>query len=109
MRQKHRYCVYVLASKSRVLYTGVTGALMPRVLRHKRGEGSSFTRKYRVDRLVWYQSFELISAAIAKETEIKAWRRQKKVALIEENNPTWEDLAAEWGTRFLPEQQVPHR
>jgi len=93
------------------LYTGVTGFLMSRVLRHKRGEGGGFTRKYRVNRLVWFQSFALVSAAIARETEIKAWRREKKVRLVEENNPTWEDLAADCGTRFLPklEKQVPIR
>jgi putative endonuclease len=64
-----------------------------------------------VNRLVWFQSFALVSAAIAKKTEIKAWRREKKVRLVEENNPTWEDLAADWGTRFLPnlEKQVSHR
>ena len=105
MRQKRRYYTYILASKSRVLYTGVTGFLMSRVLRHKQGEGGCFTRKYRVNRLVWFQSFELVSAAIAKETEIKAWRREKKIRLVEENNPAWEDLAADWGTRFLPQPE----
>jgi putative endonuclease len=106
-----RYYVYILASKSRVLYTGVTGFLMSRVLRHKSREGGSFTRTYRVSRLVWYQSFELVHRAIARETEIKAWRREKKVKLIEENNPTWEDLAADWGKSFLQSsaKQVPHR
>ena len=84
---------------------------MSRVLRHKRGEGSSFTTKYRVNRLVWYQSFELVDRAIARETEIKGWRREKKVRLIEEENPTWEDLASDWGKRFGPlaEKQVPYR
>lgn len=61
--------------------------------------GRSFTRKYRVKRLVWYQTFESVGNAIAWETEIKAWRREKKVALICENNPTWEDLAADWVSR----------
>jgi putative endonuclease len=89
----------MLASKSRVLYVGVTGALMLRVLRHKAGRGGDFTRKYRVNRLVWNQSFESVGNAIERETEIKAWRRKKKVALIRENNPTWEDLAAGWGER----------
>ena len=66
MRQKRRYYAYILASKGRVLYTGVTGLLMSRVLCHKRGEGGCFTRKYQVNRLVWFQSFELVSAAIAR-------------------------------------------
>lgn len=74
---------------------------MSRVLRHKSGEGGSFTGKYRVNRLVWYQSFELIDRAIARETEIKGWRREKKIALIEEHNPTWEDMAADWSKRVI--------
>src|SRR5258708_33465209 len=99
MPKRRRYCVYMLASKSRVLYVGVTGALMLRVLRHKAGRGGGFTQKYRVNRLVWFQSFQHVGNAIARETEIKAWRREKKIDLIRENNPTWEDLAADWGER----------
>ena len=92
-----RYHVYILSSKSRVLYVGVTGFLMSRVLRHKANQGGAFTSKYRVHRLVYYQAFQNIGDAIARETEIKSWTREKKVALIRENNPTWEDLAADWG------------
>ncbi len=97
MARERTYYVYIIASKSRVLYVGVTGFLMARVLRHKAGEGGAFTRKYRVHRLVYYRSFRKVGDAIAKETEIKKWRREKKVALIRTENPTWEDLAAEWG------------
>jgi putative endonuclease len=97
MPRPMRYYVYIMASKSRVLYVGVTGSLMARVLRHKAGEGGAFTSKYRVTRLVYFQAFQNIGDAIARETEIKGWRREKKVALIRENNPTWEDLAADWG------------
>jgi putative endonuclease len=91
------YYVYIMASKSRVIYVGVTGFLMARVLRHRAGAGGAFTRKYRVQRLVYFQSFRNIGDAIARETEIKKWRREKKVALIAERNPTWEDLADGWG------------
>src|SRR5258708_21104214 len=70
---------------------------MARVLWEKVGEGGTFTRQYRVHRLVFYQSFQSVGAAIARETEIKKWRREKKVALIYAENPTWEDLAAGWG------------
>ena len=97
MARERRYYVYIMASKSRVLYVGMTGFLMARVLRHKAGEGGAFTRKYRVHRLVYYHYFENVGAAITRETEIKKWRREKKVALIHEENPTWEDLAAGWG------------
>jgi len=97
MTQERRYYVYILSSKSRVIYVGVTGFLMARILRHKAGEGRAFTSKYRVHRLVYYHSFQNIGDAIARETEIKAWRREKKVALIQADNPTWEDLAEGWG------------
>jgi putative endonuclease len=86
-----------MASKSRVLYVGVTGFLMARVLRHRAGEGGKFTCRYQVHRLAHFASFRNVGDAIARETEIKKWRREKKVALIEEHNPTWEDLAEGWG------------
>jgi putative endonuclease len=91
------YYVYVLASRSRAIYVGMTGFLMNRVLSHRAGEASDFTRKYRIHRLVYYEVLYSAAAAIARETEIKKWRREKKVALIVQKNPTWEDLAAEWG------------
>ena len=94
---ERRYYVYIMASKSRVIYTGMTGFLMARVLRHRAGEGGLFTRKYRVHRLVYFESFQNVENAIARETEIKKWRREKKVALIERENRTWDDLAAGWG------------
>jgi putative endonuclease len=96
VRERH-YGVYILASKGRVLYVGVTGSLMARVLRHRAGEGGAFTPKYRVHRLVYYHGFQNVGDAIARETEIKKWRREKKVALIRAENPTWEDLTAGWG------------
>jgi len=95
--QEKRYHVYILASKSRVLYVGVTGFLMARVMQHKTGEVDGFTRRYKVNRLVYYETFQYVNNAIARETEIKKWRREKKVALIESSNPTCEDLAADWG------------
>jgi len=94
-----RYYVYIIASKSRVIYVGMTGFLMSRILQHKTGEGGKFSGKYRVHRLVHYETFEDVETAIRRETEIKAWRRGKKIALIESKNPTWEDLAADWGKR----------
>jgi putative endonuclease len=95
--REKRYHVYVLASKSRVLYVGVTGFLMARVMQHKTGEVDGLTRRYKVNRLVYYETFQYVNNAIARETEIKKWRREKKAALIEPSNPTWEDLAADWG------------
>jgi putative endonuclease len=97
MAQQRTYYVYIMASKSRVLYIGVTGFLMQRVLQHRAGEGGEFTCRYRVHRLVYFQSFHNVGDAIARETELKKWRREKKIALIVERNPTWEDLAEGWG------------
>jgi putative endonuclease len=73
---------------------------MARVLRHRAGDGE-FTRKYQVYRLVYFVSFRSVGDAIARETEIKKWRREKKVRLIEERNPTWEDLADGWGQQAV--------
>jgi len=95
--REKRYYVYIMASKGRVLYVGVTGFLMARVLQHKACEVDGFTKRYHVTRLVYYETFQYVNSAIARETRIKKWRREKKVALIEALNPTWEDLAAGWG------------
>jgi putative endonuclease len=87
------YSVYTLASRSRNLYTGVTGNLERRMLEHRQGLVSGFTAKFKIFRLVHYESFDDIRVAIAREKEIKGWHRQKKVRLIEEANPKREDLA----------------
>jgi putative endonuclease len=87
----------IITGRFWVIAEDMTGFLMARVLRHRAGEGGAFTRKYRVHRLVYYRSFQNVGDAIARETEIKKWRREKKVALIRAENPTWEDLAAGWG------------
>jgi putative endonuclease len=100
LARAQRYYVYIMASKSRVIYVGVTGFLMPRVLQHKAAESSGFTKRYNANRLVYYEVFRYVNNALARETEIKKWRREKKVALIAAANPTWEDLAAEWGKPF---------
>ena len=86
-----------MSSKGRVLYVGMTGFLTSRVLQHKSGETDGFTRRYNITRLVYYETFRYVNNAIARETEIKKWRREKKVALIESVNPLWNDLAADWG------------
>jgi putative endonuclease len=97
MRREKLYYVYIMASKSRVIFVGMTGFLMARVLRHRAGEGGKFTEKYQTHRLVYYEPFHQVSNAIARETGLKNWRREKKLALIEKNNPTWQDLAEGWG------------
>ncbi len=90
------YYVYLMASRSRVLYTGVTNNLARRVNEHKRGLIPGFTSRYRVTRLVYFEEFADVRVAIAREKEIKGWVRMRKLRLIEERNPTWADLADRW-------------
>jgi putative endonuclease len=89
------FYVYILANPARTLYTGVTNDLERRIRQHRAGE-SEFTARYNITRLVHYEVTNSVTIAIAREKEIKGWRREKKVALIEEKNPAWDDLAAEW-------------
>jgi putative endonuclease len=90
---ERQYLVYVLASRSRVLYVGVTNDLERRVFEHKQKLVPGFTAEYDVDRLVFFESTADIVAAIRREKQIKGWRRNRKVALIESVNPDWEDLS----------------
>ena len=92
------YYVYIMASHRGTLYTGVTNNLERRAYEHKSGLGSAFTKKYNVSKLVYYESTSDVVSAIEREKQVKAWRRSKRVALIETMNPYWEDLAQDWGT-----------
>jgi len=92
---RHFY-VYIMASRTRVLYTGVTNNIRARTWQHKQDELPGFTREYHVHRLVYFETFKYVGNAIRREKEIKGWLRRKKIALIEKMNPTWEDLAEEW-------------
>jgi len=95
MRQ-HHYYVYILTNHTGTLYTGITNNLVRRLDEHRRGVGSKFTAKYNIKRLVHFEVYQYVRDAIAREKEIKGWRREKKVALIEQTNPGWKDLSAEW-------------
>ena len=94
MAHRKSYWTYILASRSRVLYVGVTNNLARRVAEHRAGEGGHFTKRYRVHRLVHAEERYDVRDAIAREKQIKGWTRAKKVALIERENPAWRDLAA---------------
>ena len=102
MRQ-HNYYVYIATNRSRTLYTGVTNDLVRRMAEHRASEIDGFTKKYRIKRLVYYQHTTDVNAAIAREKQIKKWRREKKLKLIEQMNPQWrdllEDLAEGWNNR----------
>src|SRR5258708_35110606 len=104
MREEKRYYVYIMASRSLTLYTGVTGDIYHRALQQA-VEVEGFTKKYRVDRLVYYETFKYVNNAIAREKQIKAWTRAKRLALIKTMNPAWQDLADGWGERT--KMQIP--
>jgi putative endonuclease len=89
----HQYFVYIVASRSRTLYIGVTNDLVCRVREHREGKADSFTTKYRIHRLVYFERFEWIDRAIEREKYLKHFLRQEKIDLIQSTNPTWEDLA----------------
>jgi putative endonuclease len=91
MRER-RYYVYILASAARVLYTGMTNSLDRRMWQHENKEFDGFTVKFRFCRLVYFESFDDVRKAIDREKQIKRWRREKKVWLIESLNPDWKDL-----------------
>ena len=87
------FYVYMLASKPYgTLYVGVTSNLLKRVAEHKSKAVPGFTARYHIDRLVWYQPHDSVEAAIRREKQIKEWRRNWKMSLIELNNPHWVDL-----------------
>lgn len=91
------YYVYIVSSRTKVLYTGVTNHLQRRVYEHREGLVPGFTQQYKVKRLVYFESFDDIREAIAREKEIKGWRRSKKLDLIDDMNPEWDDLSEEMG------------
>ena len=93
------FAVYIVASRSRTLYIGVTNNLRRRILQHKCKLLPGFTARYKCDRLVWFTNFEYVNNAIAMEKKLKGWLRSRKIALIEEKNPTWQDLSEGWYTQ----------
>ncbi len=90
------YFTYIVASRSHTLYIGVAGDLQERVFQHKWKEFEGFSARYNCDRLVWFEAFQDVQRAIAREKQLKGWRRSKKIALIEAVNPTWADLSRDW-------------
>ncbi len=94
-RQRH-YIVYILGSISGTLYIGITNDLVARVRQHQKHTFIGFTAKYDVTRLLYYEIYEQVTDAIAREKQLKGWRRGEKIALIEKENPQWKDLSREW-------------
>ena len=107
-RERRSYSVYILTNRSKTLYIGITNNLSRRVWEHKQGEGSEFCKRYKIDRLVYYESFDDVIKAINREKQIKGLLRIKKLQLIVAMNPTWQDLTAEWYKRhrYQPDQCI---
>lgn len=96
-------CVYILARSSHgTLYTGVTSNLIQRIHQHREGIFEGYTKDYEIKRLVWFERHEMMDSAILREKRIKRWLRQWKYELINAANPTWRDLAEDFG--FVPLQ-----
>jgi|SRR5579864_4757250 len=94
--KEHLYYVYIIANATRILYTGMTSKLEDRVWKHKNKLLEGFTSHFRICRLVYWESFDDVRRAIDREKQIKRWRREKKIALIEKLNPNWHDLSDGW-------------
>ncbi|MFA6215872.1 MAG: GIY-YIG nuclease family protein [Patescibacteria group bacterium] len=92
-----QYYIYIMTNKGNtVLYTGVTNNLQERVYQHKTKVIKGFTSKYNINKLVYFEEFDYIEDAIAREKQIKNWHRQWKINMINEFNPDWNDLSEEW-------------
>ncbi|MDY4841259.1 MAG: GIY-YIG nuclease family protein [Alphaproteobacteria bacterium] len=88
-----RAYIYILASqRNGTLYVGITNNIIRRIFEHKNGSIDGFTKKYKVTRLVYYEVYDDLQAAIAREKELKGWLRKRKIELIEQQNPNWIDL-----------------
>jgi putative endonuclease len=97
----YKFWVYILVSRTGTLYIGITGYFDRRISQHKMDSIEGFTSKYKVHRLVYYETYSHVLNAIGREKQLKGWRRSKKIALIEKVNPRWQDLAENWGREML--------
>jgi putative endonuclease len=95
--RNHDYWVYILTNKHcTTLYIGMTNNIARRLYQHRYGEVNRFTKRYHLNRLVWLEHFRNVNDAIACEKKLKGWRRNRKIALIEKDNPRWFDLSDDW-------------
>ncbi len=96
-QRDYDFWVYIGASRSHHLYIGVTNSLLRRMKEHKAAQQGSYTSLCHIERLVYFEHFQYVNHAIAREKILKDWSRSKKIALIESINPTWLDLTGDWG------------
>ena len=91
-KREHHYWVYILSNRSHTLYVGMTNNLHARVTQHREQTPGTHAAKYKIHRLVYFEHYQYVNNAIAREKELKHWTRAQKIALIESTNPTWEEL-----------------
>ncbi len=101
--REYHFWTYILASRSRNLYIGMTNSLQRRIQTHRQANPGTHTARFNIHRLVYFEHFNYVLNAIAREKELKHWTRAQKIALIESKNPTWQDLAED----FLPKSDDP--
>ena len=98
MTGSKQYYVYILTNwNNKVMYVGMTNNLERRMYEHRHKLVQGFTAKYNVHKLIYYEETQDVHAALAREKEIKKWRREKKNLLVQGSNPTWQDLSEAWG------------
>jgi putative endonuclease len=95
-KRDHHYYVYIIASRSRVLYCGMTNSVARRTGEHRGSSIPGFTANYQCHRLVWFEHYRYVHNALEREKQIKRWARAKKIELIERTNPSWADLSETW-------------
>ena len=103
---RRQYYVYIMTNRSGTLYTGVTNDLERRMYEHRAKFVEGFTKRYNIDMLVYYEVTDDINGALNREKQIKAWRRSKRVALIESTNPQWRDLSYGWFSPAPPDSSL---
>src|SRR5580693_4923576 len=101
--------IYILGSDTGTLYIGVTSNLYQRVMQHKEGTFEGFTAEYGCERLLYFERYEDIGNAIAREKQLKGWRREKKLNLIRTINPEFKDLAQTWGWKMITAHEKMYR
>lgn len=90
------YYVYILTNRSGTLYIGVTNELQRRLQEHREGKPGTFSARYKLDRLLYFEETDDVTVAIAREKQLKGWTRKRKIALFTETNPRWLDLSEDW-------------
>jgi putative endonuclease len=94
--KEHRYYVYMVTNATRLLYIGMCSRLEIRIWQHKNKRFEGFTSNWKVCRLVYYERYQYVGKALAREKQLKGWRREKKIKLIQSLNPNWHDLSDGW-------------